>query len=358
MDLAQGSPAHTFGAASAEASAAAPAAAAAAPRKRAALRSHPAFAPMLGVWGVGLGLVIVMVLPAAAIEAFAGIIPADLPPQAARMALAASAALLLALGAYGTGRMLARRHRMAAPTPRPVSDRLSGKVRPIDPARELGSDSLDAPLPEGLFDRHASDDDGSEDDAEWLLHAPGEAELALEAAAELAAARAAPHDQPAPPRDLDLAAFAALEGRNAVWVEEPAALAHMPAELEAEAELEPEAEPEPEPEPELEPNPDPALVSAIARLRAVPPTQLSLCEMVERFAAALQDYRAALEAREGEDESREEREAMLHEALGALGRITGAGLAGQGEAASPDGQARRAQLWAEANALSDQRGAA
>jgi hypothetical protein len=342
MDLAQGSPANTFGAASAEALAAAPAPAA--PRKRAALRSHPAFAPMLGVWGAGLGLVIVMVLPATAIEAFAGIIPADLPPQAARMALAASAALLLALGAYGTGRMLARRHRMAAPTPRPVSDRVSGKVRPIDPARELGSDSFDAPLPEGLFDRHASDDDGSEDETEWLPHAPDEAELALEAAAELAAARAAP------PRDLDLAAFAALEGRNAVWVEEPAALMQMPAE--------PEPEPEPDPEPELEPNPDPALVSAIARLRAVPPTQLSLCEMVERFAAALQDYRAALEAREGEDESREEREAMLHEALGALGRITGAGLAGQGEAAGPDGPTRRARLWAEANALRDQRGAA
>jgi hypothetical protein len=290
---------------------------------------------------------IVMVLPAPVIEAFAGLVPADLAPPAARWMLAGCAALLLGLVAFGTGWVLARKGRAAAPRAATGSDNL----RPIDPARELGSDSLDAPLPAGLFDRDASDDDWAdddadwpEDDADWLPHAPDEAELALEAAAELASARAAPNDQPAPPRDLDLAAFGALAGRNAVWVEEPAALTDL--------------EHQPEPEPEPEPNPDPALVSAIARLRAVPPTELSLCEMVERFAAALQDYRTTLEAREGEDESREAREAVLHEALGALGRITGAELAAKGEAASPGGPARRAQLWAEASAMHDQRGAA
>lgn len=339
MDLAQGSPAETLGAAPASASASV--AAAVGPRKRAALPSHPAFAPGLGVWGAGLGAAIVMVLPAAASEAFAGMVPGDLAPPAARLALAGCAALLLGLVAFGAGRVLARQGRAATG---------SDKLRPIDPARELGSDSLDAPLPAGLFAGDDRADDGAQDDADWLPEPPPEAELAQEAATELAAARDAPGDEPAPPRAFDLAGFAALEGRNAVWVEEPAALIEAPADH--------ALEPEPEPEPELEPNPDPALVSAIARLRAVPPNELSLCEMVERFAAALQDYRTALEAREGEDESREAREAVLHEALGALGRITGEGLAAQGEAASASGPARRAQLWAEASAMHDQRGAA
>lgn len=350
MDLAQGSPADNFGAASASASAGA------GPRRRAALRSHPAFAPGLGVWGAGLGAVIVMVLPAAASEAFAGVVPGDLAPPAARFALAGCAALLLGLVAYGAGRVLARQGRAAAPRAAAGSD----KLRPIDPARELGSESLDAPLPAGLFAdddwRDDLGDDSDQDDADWLPEPQSEAELAQEAATELSSARAAPSDEHAPPRAFDLAGFAALEGRYAVWVEEPAVLA--PAPTDHAPEPEPELEPEPEPEPEFEPNPDPALVSAIARLRAVPATELSLCEMVERFAAALQDYRTALEAREGEDESREAREAVLHEALGALGRITGEGLAAQDEAPTPDGPARRAQLWAEANALHDQRGAA
>jgi hypothetical protein len=125
----------------------------------------------------------------------------------------------------------------------------------------------------------------------------------------------------------------------------------------------PEPEPEPElegpaalsPEPVPEPNPDPALVSAIARLRAVPPAELSLCEMVERFAAALQDYQAARAASGDTEAARREREAVLSEALGALGRITGEGRA---DGSSASGPALRAQLWAKAEDLAEQRGAA
>jgi len=333
MDFAQGSQSDIFSAP------------AAAPRVRQPLSAHPAFAPMLGVWGAGVGLATALVLPVAAVEAFAGIIPADLAPQAARFALAGSSALALALVAYGTGRAIGRRHGSSAAQRRTKA----APREPIDPASELGSDSFDAPLPAGLFAQ----------DTEWLPEPPAAEAIAAEAAEELAAARGwmapppayvvdqADDDAALPPRALDLADFAALPGRNAVWVHEPA--------RDDEGEDPAEFAPEPEPEPAGEPNPDPALVSAIARLRAVPPAELSLCEMVERFAAALQDYQAAREARGDTAEARKEREAMLHEALGALGRVTGEGLAEQAGASGPS---LRARLWAEVDAAHGQPGAA
>ncbi|MFN3990974.1 MAG: hypothetical protein ACK4IS_12020 [Erythrobacter sp.] len=330
MDFAQGSQTDIFGAAGAN------------PQGRKPLAAHPAFAPTLGLWGAGVGLAMALVLPVAVVEAVAGIIPLDLAPQAARFALAGSCALALALAAYGTGRAISRRHGGSAAQ---RSARAAAR-EPIDPASELGSDSFDAPLPAGLF----------EQDTAWLPEPPAAEALAAEAAEELAAARdrTAPQpamvtdqaeDDPAPPRALDLADFAALPGRNAVWVNEPAiADDHEDPAAFASAT-----------EPAGEPNPDPALVSAIARLRAVSPSELSLCEMVERFAAALRDYQAAQETRSDSAETRKEREAMLHEALGALGQVTGEALADRTEDSGP---ARRARLWAEAETARGQRGAA
>ncbi len=334
MDFAQASQTDTF------------AAAPLARRAKRPLSAHPAFAPMLGVWGAGLGLAVVLVLPVAVIEAVATSLPADLPAQTARLVLAGSTALLLAVLAYATGRALGRRHR---PSP-PPQEAGHAAVEPIDPASELGSDSFDAPLPAGLFER----------DADWLPQPPSPGALAAEAAAELAAVRAgnlpaptasaiACEDTPAPPCELDLASFAALPGRNAVWVNAPDTMGDL---LDADPALEwAEAEPEIAPEP----NPDPALVSAIARLRAMPPAELSLCELVERLAAALQDYQATQAVRDQTEAGHEQREAILHEALGALGRVTGEGLAAQSRAS---GRTLRARLMAEAGDARQQRGAA
>lgn len=322
MDFAQGSQSDVFSAATTM------------PRARQPLRAHPAFAPMLGVWGAGVGAAIALVLPVPVIEAFAASMPADLPAQTARTVLAGGTALALALVAYGAGRALCLRRGESL-----VQPAKQAAVEPIDPTRELGSESFDAPLPAGLFAK----------EPDWLPEPPAPDTLAAEAAAELAElsrpARAThPELQPEPaPRELDLADFGALPGRNAVWVEEPVMPEHAFAD-----DLTSAADP-------FEPNPDPALVSAIARLRAVPPAELSLCEMVERLAAALQDYQSAQEARSDGQDNREEREALLSEALGALGRVTSDSRAHPAAASSP---ALRAQLWAEADGLSQQRGAA
>ena len=351
-------------------------------RARTPLSRHPAFAPLLAVWAAVMGAGVVMVLPAAIIEGFAAAIPGAVAPQAVRLGLAGCIAALLALVALLAGRALRSSRRTEG---RPIRAR-RGEVQPLDPASELGSDSLDAPLPAGLFarqeeewedayDTHAAHDfadeavvaspvygvsvmaepeasDSPQDDifelpTAWLPEPPRDYDLAEEVAAEFGPARnssPAPAplseqpaaEQPPAPRNLDLAAFGALPGRNAVWVEDPAADLPTPDQTKAQA---PSAE----------------HADAIARLRAVPPSELSLCQLVERFAAALHDYQAVRSAEAEETESRTEREALLQQALSALSRATGQGL---DSAPAVTGAARRGQFWAEAQARRDARGAA
>ena len=133
------------------------------------------------------------------------------------------------------------------------------------------------------------------------------------------------------PRELDLSEFAAFPGRNAVWVEEPEA-------TEAPSDVLPEAAPYiltddlPTKEPvasapvtvlrEADPLPEPG-TAALARLRAVPPSELSLAEMVERFAGALHEHRASPPTRALSAADLAAREAALAEALKALAALSG-----------------------------------
>lgn len=278
-------------------------------RTRVPLRAHPAFAPLLGIWGAALGGVMMGVLPAAIFASLASTMPTELAPFPARLTFAAGAAVVLGLVSFALARALgARAASPVAGSPQPT------RVRPLDPVEDLDGESLDAPLPASLFSRTT----------DWLPDQPADAVLAEEAAAELAAARAdvLPGPVPAPevieavsaaPRELDLAEFAVLPGRNAVWVEEPAAQT-------------PAAEPAT------------AIPAALAKLRAVPPAELSLCQMVERFAAALQDYQAGQPdlpaaalapppAAPTAATTVTQRELMLGEALEALARVSRAELA-------------------------------
>lgn len=374
--------------------------------RRAPLRRHPVFALLLALWGAALGAGVVMVLPAAIVEGFAAAMPGDFTPQAARLGLAGCAAALLALIALLVALALRGAGRSDS---RPIRAR-RGEVQPLDPASELGSDSLDAPLPTGLFTRrdaewddaydaeddyvgddYAADDyaanawaddvaddavvASSADDADlmtepgasapddifdlptaWLPEPPRDYDLAEEVAAEFGPARnsaampvalpSEPAAEAAPaPRDLDLAAFGALPGRNAVWVEEPAADETAPELADPQASTSEHA---------------PEHSDAIARLRAVPPSELSLCQLVERFAAALHDYQTARTAEAEEAESRAEREALLQEALSALSRATRHGLDREPgiTGSGITGPARRAQFWADAQTRPDARGAA
>lgn len=277
------------------------------PRRPLAL--HPLFGFVLGLWGAALGGLVTLVMPrnlvleAAAKAGLAGI-GANAP-----FVLAAVAALMLGGVMFAVAGLITRAASKARrPQDTPSLAALAVRhVQTIDPARELGSRSLDDPIEAMPF---ASLKPEFETDPQ---------EVAKEA-------EAAP-----PPLELDLEEFGALPGRNAVWVEagsilgtspEPDAPAFVPAPAPPVAEPElAETPAEPVPEPVLQavaPSPRPPAPSAIEHLRAVPTSELSLVQMVERFAAALHEHQSAAPGQGPQRADQAGREAGLAEALKAL----------------------------------------
>ncbi len=119
-----------------------------------------------------------------------------------------------------------------------------------------------------------------------------------------------PASEPEKPRALDLGQFAELPGRNGVWVEEEA------------------APPTPTPAMKSVPNQVPP-ASALEKLRQKPTEELSIVEMVERFAGALHDHQRAQQKadRSGRmPQSGPGRDAALAEALKALTLFTERGF--------------------------------
>lgn len=303
-------------------------------RKRGPLTGHPLFAAVLGLWGAGLGGLVTLVLPRALVlEACARIGLAQLGEKAP-FVLAAIAALVLGGALFAIASGIAQsagkaRKRKSTPSIAAMAVR---HVRTIDPVSELGSASLDEPVETmpfaGLKPVFVDEDD----------------------------AEAEADDAPPPPTplELDLAEFGALPGRNAVWVEGPAPLVPEAAD---------EIAPEPEPEPEIEAvavvapvelaatpvrMPPPVSPSAIERLRSVPTSELSLVQMVERFAAALHEHQSAPPGRAGDHADQARRDAALAEALKAL-----AAFSPDGDD-TPQGEPLRAAL----SRLQELRGAA
>jgi hypothetical protein len=292
-----------------------------APRTRGPLTAHPLFAAVLGLWGAALGGLVTLVLPRTLVlKACAGIGLAQLG-ETAPFVLAALAALVLggALFALGSGMArLARaaRRRKAAPS---LAAMAAQPVRPIDPVSELGSASLDEPVETmpfaGLKPVLAAED--------------GEADVPCPTG-----------ESHPPPLEPDLEAFGALPGRNAVWVEGP-----EPLTRESVSEAADQAETLPETGsgttagagPALSPAaarrmPPPPSPSAIERLRAVPPSELSLVQMVERFAAALHAHQSAAPGLARHPTDQAARDAALAEALKALAALNGEGkTSAQGE---------------------------
>lgn len=327
------------------------------PRRKRPVTAHPAFPVVFGIWGAGIGALAIAVLPDSLIEAIITAAASDVLISEARLALGGAMGVVLGLGCLMLGQLAGRGRRAAS------KSRSGYPSRVIDPVADLGLASLDEPLGsqsgawaergEELEDDFAGD--GPADDTIWLpaflgevqdepasIEAAGAATRASQPADEALneAAAAADHKSAAPPpREVDLGTFANLPGRNAVWVEEPANAGWQA------------------PAAALHPDPAPRPISAaIARLRAVPPTQLSLCEMVERLAAALQEYQAdESNAAEAAGGSAGDREALLEEALGALGKVTARGKAEQEPTSGP---ARRAAMWANAHQVRNARGAA
>ncbi len=122
------------------------------------------------------------------------------------------------------------------------------------------------------------------------------------------------------PRSLDLAEFAELPGRNAVWVEEPA--------------------PQEDSKPVSESEPVSAItdaplaaqapsISALEKLRQTPTEELSLVQMVERFAGALHEHQEA--ERKRQPGTGPKRDAALATALKALDLFSESGFDMGGE---------------------------
>jgi hypothetical protein len=306
-------------------------------RAKRSLAATRLFAPLMGLWGALLGALPVLVVPGQAFEnamARLGLSGLGLPLQPL---LAAMAALVLGGAIYALASAM---HRRAARRDNdlPLAARAMREVWPIDPARDLGSQSIDDPIETMPFATPAWRDAEVSEPAPVRPAAPAPE---LEPVAETA------------PRALDLSEFAELPGRNAVWVEdapeprfEPAAVP-VPAEPVAYAPVAELRQPEPAPAPLPEPG-----TAALARLRSVPPGELSLPQMVERFAVALHQHRTSPAARALTAAEIAAREAALAEALRALAALSG-GRPGDA-AASPADDPLRAAL----SQLQTRRGAA
>ncbi len=361
---------------------------------------HAVFIPAIAIWGALLaGLCVMMVsgvtIARLAISAGIGSVP--------QFAFALTAAVIGGAIAFVAAHVI-RAVMLGSSDNDAVAAMAAGRVRPIDPGTELGSDSLDAPISEMPFaqgwEEQADADDDTSDEQPFELDSSaelGEDEISSDAwldAPELAdedtdpddgapdlpacrVAAAGPFD-PTPaerahqsdglhspdmpsadstpadrPRALELGEFAALSGRNGVWVTD-ADVAHDAAEdAEAEPQLlrrKPQTLGNPQPEAELEVEPEAAIQitqeadltaqpfvrahandarTAIEKLRGVPPQELSLVQMVERFAAALhenQDTARKLAMRGATNSSAPPRDAALAQALKALALFTERGF--------------------------------
>lgn len=274
------------------------------------LVAHPVFAPVLGLWGALLAASAVLVIPADLILAAArGTFLATLGAMAPLLVAGLAAALLGGtLFVIASGMSKRARRRAAAPS---VAEMAVRRVNPIDPARDLGSRSLDDPLDAMPFATPAWRDADVSMPAPRFDQQPEPQHAPEYAPSPLADA------EPAPVA-LDLANFAEIPGRNAVWIDEaPAAepgATFVTDEPVARRPVTPLREPVPLPEPGT---------AALARLRAVPPSELSLAEMVERFAGALHEHRVSPPTRALSAADLAAREAALAEALKALAALSG-----------------------------------
>jgi hypothetical protein len=300
-------------------------------QQRATLAAHPVFARLLGIWGAALAGLSILVLPAPLMMKASKGTGLVLLGDFAQLVLAGFAALLLGGGLFVLADQMHRKSLRRADAPSIVS-LAARRVRTIDPSRDLGSLRLDDPVETMPF--AAAPEPAAPEPA---LPEPTVAPADIAAPAAVQSAVSMP-----PPRALDLAEFATLPGRNAVWVEEVAAEA---------AQQSPQSAPQPAAQnvtahvtltavPDAaRPTPRPPVVdpraAALAQLRATPPQELSLVQMVERFAGALSEHREAASGHAQTPRDLAAREAALAQALRALAALSGDSAAPATEAGEP-----------------------
>ncbi|MEL6737446.1 MAG: hypothetical protein AAFO28_00835, partial [Pseudomonadota bacterium] len=287
------------------------------------------------IWGAALAGMSVLMLSRVMIARISMVAGLGALGAGAAYLYAAMAALIGALVALAVGvaiQRMAKRSRSAKRSvgKRSVAENIGRHMGPIDPASELGSESLDAPIDEMPFSSASGDvaaeevspeeaDSPQDNDIPAELydtsaadHSPVEVEdvpgpsqnAETQADPEIAPENAALNDDE--PDALDLGAFDALDEADPVALE--AAVEDVPAH---------------EPAPKRP-------TTGIEKLRQSSPEDLSLVQLVERFAAALHDIqdRAPGAVAAGTIPSgNTERERALAEALKALALFSDRGFA-------------------------------
>ncbi len=320
------------------------------------LAAHPVFVPLLALWGAALGGLIVLVLPHFALTGMAAQSGAALPlglfqPALAGLAAIVTGGLCLALAAA------LRQHALSRAAGPSIAEMAARRVRPIDPVRDLGTDSLDTPLdlpplelagelPEPRPVQPSATPSGNRKPMFTLRDFEDALIETCEAVAEdtrwdnpAGTPPAAPPPVAPDPVALDLAQFAQIPGRNAVWVDElpvPSGKAGT------------ESAPRLAPRSALRAVPPRPQPNVVEQLRAVAPSELSLVQMVERLAAALHER----QARPGTLPAG--RDAALAEALKALAILANDSGGKGAHGAQPNGETLRDAL----SRLQDLRGAA
>ncbi len=326
-------------------------------RNRLPIAAHPFFVPALTVWGASLSGLIVMVLPASIINQITTASALGVLDGFARYFFAGLAAALG--GAFGFFAATKWRDRLPGRS-EALIDRAADHVRPIDPASELGSESLDAPIDEEPVETEQVEQEPVAED-EPVIDEPENTEIeeTLELGADL---EATPEPAPEPvegpaeePAQVDPLANEHLEpAREAAETETPEPASRLPlrrrrnrgkqlelvqalsdhrarqtalnkdhldlSEFTQLAEKSRAASP-------------PRKPTAVETLRAVPPQDLSLVQMVERLAVALHERQEVARNRPPAEQATE-RDAALAEALKALSVFTEKGLAANDKAAT------------------------
>jgi len=341
-------------------------------RNRQPIAVHPLFVPALAIWAALLAGLIVMVLPANTINQLTTATALGVLENFARYFFAALAALIGAACGY----FIATKWRdLRYGGTDATMDHTAEHLRPIDPVAELGSESLDTPLEydrdqdepaeeEPLeLDTLAEHPDASEPVEEQAVEEDGMLELGADLEADIEPELESIPEPESEPVTESMSADP-LEGMHC----EPADDAQEPAnrlptrrrrmrgkpvelvqalgdhrarqaalhkdllDLGEFSQLAEHKRSTVAPKPTPKANPAP---TAIDKLRAVPPQDLSLVQMVERLAVALHERQDAARAKP-QPEQASERDAALAEALKALSLFTERGVAPQSQSAEND----------------------
>lgn len=300
----------------------------------ASVRAHTAFTPILVVWGALLLGLAVIILPASTTDRMSLVTGLGSLGGFAQWAFAAIAALIGAAGGFCLALIL-RSGSNGSNGSNIASAVISKRTQPIDPSKELGSESLDAPLEKVPFGADANEIDFGNGNAEQ----PEDEQPSFTRwdfrEALIDTCEAAPAAETAKPVELDLGQFAEAPGRNAVWVEEEETASdhNGPDSEQPHSEQPPAQETSSLPLAAMapakalskapEPKPVPA-TGALERLRQKHPEELSLVEMVERFAGALHEHQLSERSRASHDAPM--RDVALAEALKALTLFTERGF--------------------------------